>query len=340
MKPWYERDTPCILAHQQPATLIDMALNRGIDSHKLLRGTGFFYEDILAGNLHIAPAQYYQLITNARRLLAGDDISFLLGHRLFPGNCGAASAALLNARNLQQALELLVRYRLLLTPLIAPRLHYDAGFLYIYWQDTCGADSEWSFLSEMVTTALASLSRWLSDRSLPWRFYFSHHQPRHIEQYQVHLGEDITFDSHMDAMVIAREYLHIPWANASPSAAIVAQREADMQLANIGLDGGFLERVYQHLLHNIQRPTHLDQVAADFAMSSATLKRKLSKHHSHFQAQYDLMRKCLALYLINRQGWSNEQVASYLHFHDANNLRRAFKRWTGVTPAMLKAFTP
>ena len=340
MKPWYERDTHCILAHQQPATLIDMAIKRGIDSHKLLRGTGFFYEDILAGNLQIAPCQYYQLISNARRLLPGDDISFLLGHRLLPGHCGAASAALANARDLQQALELLLRYRLLLTPLIAPRLHYDADFLYVYWQDTCGASGEWPFLTEMMTTALTSLSRWLSDQHLPWRCYFSHQQPRYIEQYQVHLGEQLTFNSHMDAMVIAREYLHIPWINASPSAAIVAQREADAQLIAMGFEEGFLERIYAHLLHNIQRPTSLDQVAADFAMSSATLKRKLSKHHSHFQAQYDLVRKCLALYLINRQGWSNEQVASYLHFHDANNLRRAFKRWTGVTPAMLKIFTP
>ena len=340
MKPWYERDTHCILAHQQPATLIDMAIKRGIDSHKLLRGTGFFYEDILAGNLQIAPCQYYQLISNARRLLPGDDISFLLGHRLLPGHCGAASAALSNARDLQQALELLLRYRLLLTPLIAPRLHYDADFLYVYWQDTCGASGEWPFLTEMMTTALTSLSRWLSDQHLPWRCYFSHQQPRYIEQYQVHLGEQLTFNSHMDAMVIAREYLHIPWINASPSAAIVAHREADAQLTAMGFEGGFLERIYAHLLHNIQRPTNLDQVAADFAMSSATLKRKLGKHHSHFQAQYDLVRKCLALYLINRQGWSNEQVASYLHFHDANNLRRAFKRWTGVTPAMLKIFTP
>lgn len=339
MKSWYECDTPCILAHQQPAVLIDLALTRGIDSHRLLRGTGFFYEDILAGKLHIAPRQCYQLLTNIRRLLPSDDTSFLMGHRLFPGNCGAASSALLNAKDLQQALELLTRYRLLLTPLIAPRLHYDADFLYIYWQDTCGANSEWPFLMEMITTALTSLSRWLSGQSLPWRYYFSHHQPRYIEQYQVHLGDHLAFNSHMDAMVIAREYFHMPWINASPSAVILAQRDADAQLAEIGLEGGFLERLYCHLLHNIQRPTSLDQVAACFGMSSATLKRKLGKHQSHFQAQYDQVRKCLALYLINRQGWSNEQVASHLHFHDANNLRRAFKRWTGVTPTVLKAFT-
>jgi len=33
---------------------------------------------------------------------------------------------------------------------------------------------------------------------------------------------------------------------------------------------------------------------------------------------------------------TNEQIASRLHFHDSANLRRAFKKWTGLTPMELK----
>jgi hypothetical protein len=35
---WYESDCRFIPGHYQPATLIDLALSRGIDSHRLLRG--------------------------------------------------------------------------------------------------------------------------------------------------------------------------------------------------------------------------------------------------------------------------------------------------------------
>ena len=41
--------------------------------------------------------------------------------------------------------------------------------------------------------------------------------------------------------------------------------------------------------------------------------------------------------MINNQAFSNEQIAAYLGFHDANNFRRSFKRWTGLTPSMLRA---
>lgn len=46
---WYENDSRFIPGHYQPACLIDLALSRDIDSHRLLRGTGLFHEDILAG---------------------------------------------------------------------------------------------------------------------------------------------------------------------------------------------------------------------------------------------------------------------------------------------------
>ena len=136
---WYERDSRFIAAHQQPACLIDLCLSRGIDSHRLLRGTGLFHADILAGNTLISPEQFLLLIDNAQRLLDADDSSFLFGQRLLPGHHGAASQALALAGNLQQALELLGELRALLAPLLSPRLLLDEHYAYVYWLDSCGA---------------------------------------------------------------------------------------------------------------------------------------------------------------------------------------------------------
>ena len=71
-------------------------------------------------------------------------------------------------------------------------------------------------------------------------------------------------------------------------------------------------------------------------MSPATLKRKLSKHHSGYQQQVDRVHKHVALYLYQIKGWSNEAVAEYLNFNDPANFRRSFKRWTGSTPSLIR----
>ena len=61
---WYEADSRFIAGHYQPATLIDLALSRDIDSHRLLRGTGLFYDDIVAGHTRLSPQQCFALIAN------------------------------------------------------------------------------------------------------------------------------------------------------------------------------------------------------------------------------------------------------------------------------------
>ena len=329
---YYEIDTPFMSAHQWPAALIDLALSRGLEEHKLLRGTGIFYTDILNGNLMVSPQQCFQLLQNVQKHSNPHDLGFLLGHRLFPGNYGAAGNALANAANLYDALDSLIHYKTLLTPFINPRISYEKDRLVIYWQDACGADATQVFLTEMMATALSALSRWLGGEALPWQFYFTHSQPVHIEQYHVHLNEQVQFSAPANAIAIARDYLHIPWKNISPSAHAIAQRAADQELQQLEFAQGFLAEVYVYLQKNIPCNPNLEQTAIDFGMSSASFKRKLKKHHSHFQEQYDLVRKDLAIYWLSQEGWTNEQVAQKLHFYDAANLRRAFKKWTGKAP--------
>ena len=285
--PWYECDSRFIPGHYQPATLIDLALSRDIDSHRLLRGTGLFHADILAGNTLISPEQFLLLIDNAQRLLGADDSSFLFGQRLLPGHHGAASQALALAGNLQQALELLGELRALLAPLLSPRLLLDEHYAYVYWLDSCGAGAQQRFLLEASMTAVVALARQLCGERLPWQFHFSHAQPRYVEQYWVHLGEDLHFDSQLDMLRLPREFMTAAWPNAAHTAGAVARQEATRQLQGLGYQASLLDRLYAWLQANVRQSPSLEQAALAFEMSPATFKRKLQKHGTHYQEQHD-----------------------------------------------------
>jgi AraC-like DNA-binding protein len=334
--PWYEQDTRFIPAHYQPATLIDLALSRDIDSHRLLRGTGLFVEDILAGQTRLSPQQFFSLIGNARRLLAADDSSFLFGQRLLPGHYGAASQALRHAQNLHQALDTLVQRHALLSPLARPQLTLDQQFAYVHWHDSCGADEHWQFVMEASMSALVAMSQWLSGERLPWECSFGYAEPRYVEQYWVHLGDNSQFNQPQQQMRIPREFLTRPWPTGSPIAGQVAQQEAAVQAAQAGFELSLLDSLHDYLWANASQAPGLEQVAEAFAMSPATFKRKLQKHATGFQQQHDQVRKHLALHLYRIKGWSTEQVADYLKFNDQANFRRSFKRWTGSTPGLIR----
>ena len=332
---WYERDTRCIAAHQQPASLVELCLSRGIDSHRLLRGTGLFLEDMPKAATQISPQQFLTLIDNARHLLDADDSSFLFGQRLLPGHHGAASQALALANNLQQALELLGELRALLSPLLSPRLLLDEQYAYLYWLDSCGAGNQQRFLLESSMTAVVAMSRRLGGEHLPWQFHFRQPAPRQIEQYWVHLGEDLHFNRPYDVLRLPREHLTRPWPQTVQSTAQVACQQARQQLQSLGVEASLLDTLQRWLLRHIQLAPNLEHAAAALGMSPATLKRKLQKHDTCYQAQQDNIRLLVALYLYQIKGCSNDEVASHLRFHDATNLRRSFKRWTGQTPSTL-----
>lgn len=332
----YEADSRFIPGHYQPATLIDLALSRDIDSHRLLRGTGLFHEDILAGTARLSPQQFLALIGNSRKLLDADDSSFLFGQRLLPGYYGAASHALGHAQNLHQALEILIQQQVLLSPLVTLQLELDEHHAYLYWLDSCGAAEQWRFLLEASVTSLVAMSQWLSGERLPWTCSFSHAEPRYVEQYWVHLGEETRFARPLDVMCIPREYLTSPWPGASATAGQVARQQAREQIEQLGFASSFLDGLYDYLREQVRQPPSLEQAAHAFAMSPATLKRKLNKHNTGFQQQVDRVRKQVALHLYQVKGYSNDEVAAYLNFSDAANFRRSFKRWTGSTPNLIR----
>ena len=64
---WYEQDERYLAAHYQPGLLLDLLLTRNISSHKVLRGTGLFYDDILAGSSRLSVRQLRQLISNGEK---------------------------------------------------------------------------------------------------------------------------------------------------------------------------------------------------------------------------------------------------------------------------------
>lgn len=333
-RPWYERDARTIPAHHQAASLLDLALLRGLDSHRLLRGTGLFYQDILSGRHLLSAEQFLRLIDNVRQLRGGDDCSFLFGQQLLPGHYGHASHALRHAENLQQALQRLVLLRRRLSPLLTPRVRIDERFVYIHWFDNCGAGVREVFLVEAAMTAVTAMCRWLSGDHLPWQYQLRHLQPGYIEQYWVHMSEDVRFGCPQNLMRLPREYLFRPWPQALLTVGQVAEQASlDELTAAEQLAPGFLEALFDFMLDHVRQPLGLEALSEAYGVSPATLKRKLKHHQSNFQYQLDQVRTYVALDLYLSKGFTSDEVAAYLNFNDRANFRRSFKRWTGFLPS-------
>ncbi|MTV36579.1 AraC family transcriptional regulator [Duganella radicis] len=325
-----------IPAQHQPALVLDYACSRELDGDHLLHGTGLRHWNMPSANCVVTPAEYLQLVANVMRALDSPDSSFMLGQQMLPGHYGGLSHALLQAQNLRQALEILCAGHARLCPLLTPRLIEEGGLAVLYWTDSFGAPSQLPALVEMHMTAVTAMCRWLSGERLPWRYCINRSAPAHVEQHEVHLGSDLRFGCHLDAMLIEPAWLDRPWPRGNAMAASVALRSATAEAGELALTPSLLTAMYDYLLENIRLAPTLEGSAAAFGVSPATLKRHLARHGSHFQAELDQVRAHVAMHLFQMRGYDNEAVAHYLGFHDATNFRRSFKRWTGLVPSLLR----
>ncbi|MGI3130746.1 AraC family transcriptional regulator ligand-binding domain-containing protein [Halopseudomonas pachastrellae] len=335
---WLGLDCRYLSAGHQPACVVDLALARGIDSHRLLRGSGLFYEDLLAPDACVSTAQYLRLLDNARTLLDTRDASFLLGQRLLPGHFGVASNLLLHADTLLHALQHLVRFRALLSPGLAPRLHLDTHHLYLYWVEVFDLGRSRRFVHEAAMSAVTALSRALLAERLPWEYQLSWSQPGYIEQYWVHLGENLRFEAPLTCMRLPRAYLARRPAAASPTLGRIAEQQAAQALAELPAAGSLGEAVFDCLYGLGGRRAGLEHIAESFGMSAATFKRRLQRDGCGFQALLDRVHAQLAMELYQSRGYSHDQVAACLHVSDRTNFRRLLKRLTGKSPDSLRVW--
>ncbi|GAA6134135.1 AraC family transcriptional regulator [Oceaniserpentilla sp. 4NH20-0058] len=322
-------------AHYQLISLMDLLDGQGVHHHQYLKGTGLFYDDMISGEKVLTAAQYVKLIENAQKL--GDKtLAFRWGHAMWPGHYDVFSQLLNSTNNLRDLLDVIRNYSQVFCPLLKPYVETAEEHTFIYWQDEMGVSKVLDFLVASYSTAMSSICHWYQGEKLLWRICFSCPQPKLIEEYQVNLGGKVQFDMGVNVMAIANVHLNEQWGNKRNSDVIYAilERQAN-NLYSVCLPG-FIGAVGQWCQKNIDHHVSLNQAAVAFEMSSATFKRKLKQHFTSFQKIQDQARLHTCLYLQYEKQWNNQQVADYLKFSDANNFRKAFKRWCGNTPSVMK----
>ena len=95
-----------------------------------------------------------------------------------------------------------------------------------------------------------------------------------------------------------------------------------------------LERVRRALAAELQRgDPSLDAIAARLRTSPRSLQRQLQQAGTTLAALHNELRADLAARYLAERSESISEVAFLLGFSEVSTFHRAFKRWTGQTPA-------
>jgi AraC-like DNA-binding protein len=173
----------------------------------------------------------------------------------------------------------------------------------------------------------------------PTEVRFAHRRPANVSIYRKFFDAPLAFDAEEYGLVFPKK--NLAQRLAPPDAEL--GRLLIKQVAS--LEGRFPESFPDHV-RAVLSPALLtgqasaSQVAAMLSMHVRTLSRRLNQSGSGFRELLDEQRKELACRLLRDTDLNVGQVAAIAGYSDPSAFGRAFRRWTGDTPAQWRSRPP
>ena len=314
--------------------LVDFGARRGLRRADLLRAAGL---DAGAAADPDGRVPVLALIALWRELLVAfpDEIVPLAlvreAERLPIGILGPLGRTVASAR---QLLELGTRYSRLVDSGFRSELISAGGQLGV----TVGHQPEVEALGFPLESMAAWLWRTLHDiagNGLVVRVTFAH-RPRHpVAGYQAFFGVPVEVGAPRCALWLAPGRLDAPLAARDDDARRYLEAHAARLIDELPAAADpFVTRARTVIAEELATSgAELERVARRLATSTRTLQRRLGEAGTTFQALVDEVRRAAAVRLLRDRERTILAVAFELGYADLQGFYRAFKRWTGQTPA-------
>jgi AraC-like DNA-binding protein len=170
----------------------------------------------------------------------------------------------------------------------------------------------------------------------PVEVQFAHRKPADIGPFRRFFRVPLIFDAEQNALVFAADWLNRRLPDTDPELRRLLQKQIDALDARHGDD--FPEQV-RSVLRTALATGHgkADQIAALFSMHSRTLNRRLNAFGTGFQQLVDESCFEIARQMLEDSAMQVSQITALLGYADASAFTRAFRRWSGTTPARWRA---
>jgi AraC-like DNA-binding protein len=328
------QDKVLLMRHQVP-DLLDMAKRRGANSTKLLSGTRLFEHDCQKPQHRIDAAAWLKLIGNCQQL-PSPELPFLTATALLQNPYLALCQLAMNARNLRQALAMLLYYRQQLAPYLYVQLHHNPQGIRLELRPGIGLGEQQPFIAEIWLSLILQLIRQQLGTVAGTVIYVRHAAGKTADAYQTLWQTEVRYQQVCHGIEIAHRLWHQPFLSADPEVFQSARRICRQQQRLLPRRPGVLEFVTKVLRRALPQLLTPEQLADAMTLSPSTLKRLLAQHQTSYSQLLDEVRNQLAVSLLTQHELSNKQLAERLGYSDEHNFRRAFKRWTGLIPSLFR----
>lgn len=196
---------------------------------------------------------------------------------------------------------------------------------------------------EAVLATVLALARRLTGQPLtPQAVQFNQARIGPLAAYQAAFGRTVQFEQAFSGLLLANRVLDAPLPQADAQRADNHHRHATQRLAALRSQADWPQALHAWLASSLQQgqvPTRA-LAAQVLDCSERTLARRLQAQGYSFVQLLDAARRAQAVQAVGQTAQPLADIGQHLGFAEPAVFWRAFKRWTGVTPAQWRAQPP
>lgn len=301
---------------------------------QLLATTGLHEQDLSHPDGLVALAALVDLVRFAQRHTPDPALGLRLAGLVDLRDQGFWGHAVLSSRSLRERVAAHVRYQRLRAPWKL-ELREDSGIATLeIIPDGLPADVLPIMIEWILSTALLHLGAHFGGKPRELELWLSYPAAAHHREFAALLEREIVFDAPCICLRVPAALLDLELPG-DPKLQRLLHDRLDSQLRELPADApqGLIEQVRQRMAARMEREASLSQVARDLGISPRTLQRQLEAHATSFQILLEDVRRVHALRYLSDTKHSVRRIAQRLGYADATSFRRAFRRWTGSSPA-------
>jgi AraC-like DNA-binding protein len=303
-----------------------------VSSERLLRDVDLSVSRVSDPDARISLERFELLIERAQALTGEPGLGFPLGLRMRVSLHGYLGFAAMTAATLRQAIQLACEFAPTRSPVFDLRLVEGCAeaTLILEEKHALGRARDTMVISTLV--GLWKIGGTLTARDPRGSADFRFAKPAYFERFARSMPGEVRFSRPEHCLRFDPALLDLPLAQADPIALKLAREQCERELQQLQQPGDFVARLGPLILSRDGGYRSAEELAEALHTSARTLKRRLKEQGTSYSEILDRTRCAKATQLLS-VGWPVAQIAAALGYSDAANFTRAFRRWTGRTPA-------
>jgi AraC-like DNA-binding protein len=330
-------EEPIVVSISILSQLFSYLTSQDVDIDTFLRSLNIDPESVRSPDSYI-PLETYLLIQDEAAEYANDPyLGLHMGEFAEAGSWSILGYMMMNCKTLGEAFEKSARYHRIIGNLIEGNAHLKLNKIKVSLATPPHTPKMSRHCYESTISSTVRMMRTLTGKQInPLEVTFIYPEPASRSEYERVFRCPVLFGQKDNSFTIDLNVIFTPIKYANPDMLQYFENYAQEFLADMERRNEYARTVTKIILSKLDdEGLSIEKVAREMSVSVRTLQNRLKEEGVVFsELLTDTRQKLAKKYL--QEDYSVEQITYLLGFSEPSVFRKAFKKWSGVTPRQFR----